>query len=151
MRAEIRRAAEAGEYKTLEGCSILEIANDAGDEFVSVARARVGVGVTTELHCLRGTSERYVILSGAGRVELNGRDTFEVSVGDVVRIPPDMPQRITNIGDGDLVFYCICTPPFKPGCYRFLETRGLRYSLGRRRRRNACRRLRPWRRKEIGN
>ncbi len=121
MRAEIRKATEAGESKTREGCYILEVANDAGDELASIARARVDAGATTELHCLKGTSERYVILSGAGRVELDGQDIFEVSVGDVVRIPPDTPQRISNIGEGDLVFYCICTPPFKPGCYVSLE------------------------------
>ncbi|OPY85132.1 MAG: Cupin domain protein [Syntrophus sp. PtaU1.Bin208] len=121
MRAEIRRAAEAGEGKTREGCYILEVANDSGDELVSIARARVGAGVTTEWHCLKGASERYVIVSGTGRVELNGRETFEVSEGDVVRIPPDTAQRISNIGEGDLVFYCICTPPFKPSCYVSLE------------------------------
>jgi mannose-6-phosphate isomerase-like protein (cupin superfamily) len=40
-----------------------------------------------------------------------------VSEGDVVRIPANMPQRIANIGDEDLVFYCVCTPRFVPSAY----------------------------------
>jgi mannose-6-phosphate isomerase-like protein (cupin superfamily) len=40
-----------------------------------------------------------------------------VSEGDVVRIPPDVTQRITNIGDEDLVFFCICTPRFDQNAY----------------------------------
>ena len=121
MRAEIRKATASEEVKTQERCYILDVANDSGDEFVSIARARVEAGVTTALHCLRGVSERYVIVAGVGRVELGGLDPFEVSAGDVVRIPPDTPQRITNIGASDLTFYCVCTPPFNPNCYAHLE------------------------------
>ena len=121
MRPEIREADASREVETQERCYILEIANDPGDEFVSIARARVEAGVTTVLHALRGISERYVIVAGTGRVEIAGLDPAEVSPGDIVRIPPDTPQRITNIGGGDLVFYCVCTPRFKPECYVSLE------------------------------
>jgi mannose-6-phosphate isomerase-like protein (cupin superfamily) len=41
-----------------------------------------------------------------------------VSVGDVVRIPAGVPQRITNTTDGDLVFFAVCTPRFVPSAYR---------------------------------
>jgi mannose-6-phosphate isomerase-like protein (cupin superfamily) len=121
MKAEILRGTAKEEIETQERCYILEVANDSGDEFVSISRARVGAGVTTALHSLNGVAERYVIISGAGRVELGGQDPVEVSEGDVVRIPPDTPQRITNIGTEDLVFYCVCTPPFRANCYRALE------------------------------
>jgi mannose-6-phosphate isomerase-like protein (cupin superfamily) len=121
MKAEVLKGAAKEEIETQEGCNILEVANDSGDEFVSIARARVGVGVVTALHRLNGVAERYVIVSGEGRVQLGGQEPIEVGEGDVVRIPPDTPQRIANIGAGDLVFYCICTPPFHPGCYQALE------------------------------
>lgn len=121
MRAEILKANVIAEIETQERCHILEVANDFGDDSVSIARARVEVGVTTSLHCLRGVAERYVIVAGVGRVELAEIDPVEVSAGDVVRIPPDTPQRITNIGTSDLIFYCICTPPFKPDCYESIE------------------------------
>jgi mannose-6-phosphate isomerase-like protein (cupin superfamily) len=119
MRAGFRKASAAAESAspTREGCFILEIANDPGDEAVSIARARVRPGVSTELHRLNGVAERYVIVAGTGRVELGGVGSGEVSAGDVVRIPPGTSQRITNLGDGDLVFYCVCSPPFTPSCY----------------------------------
>lgn len=117
MHAEIKKATASEEVKTQERCYILEVANDSGDEFVSIVRARVKVGVTTALHRLRGIFERYVIIAGVGCVELDGLDPIEVSTGDVVRIPPETPQRITNIGDSDLIFYCVCTPPFNPDSY----------------------------------
>lgn len=121
MHTEVLKANAILEIDTQERCHILEVANDSGDESVSIARARVEVGVTTSLHRLRGVSERYVIVSGVGRVELAGLEPVEVSVGDVVRIPPGTPQRIANIGTSDLVFYCVCTPPFNPNCYEPLE------------------------------
>lgn len=121
MRAEVRKVTAGKEVVTEERCRILEVANDAGDEFVSIARATVEVGATTALHCLKGISERYLIVAGVGRAELGGNEFVEVSVGDVVRIPPETAQRITNIGADDLVFYCICTPPFNQKCYVSLE------------------------------
>jgi mannose-6-phosphate isomerase-like protein (cupin superfamily) len=121
MRTEILKVNENAEFETQERCHILEVANDSGDESVSIARARVNVGVTTAWHCLKGVSEIYVIVAGAGRVELAELDPAEVSAGDVVRIPPETPQRITNIGTSDLVFYCVCTPPFTPDCYEPIE------------------------------
>jgi mannose-6-phosphate isomerase-like protein (cupin superfamily) len=81
----------------------------------------VEAGVSTSLHRLRGVSERYIIVAGVGCVEVAGHDTVAVGAGDVVRIPPDTPQRITNTGAADLVFYCVCTPPFNPNCYESLE------------------------------
>ena len=121
MRAEVRKATAIEEIATAERCYILEVANDAGDEFVSITRSRVEPGVTTALHRLRGVPERYVIVAGVGRVEFSGLHPVEVAAGDVVRIPPDSPQRISNIGANDLIFYCVCTPPFTPHCYEPLE------------------------------
>jgi mannose-6-phosphate isomerase-like protein (cupin superfamily) len=121
MNAEVLKGAAKEEFEIQERCHILEVANDSGDEFASISRARVGVGVTTALHLLNGVAERYLIVSGAGWVELGGLDPIVVAEGDVVRIPPGTSQRITNIGTEDLVFYCVCTPPFHPDCYRALE------------------------------
>ena len=121
MKAEVRHAVSAQEFATDERCHISEIANDAGDEQVSIARARVEVGVTTAWHRLRGISERYLIISGSGLVEVDGIEPTAVGPGDVVRIPPEAAQRITNSGDADLVFYAICAPPFRDEAYINLE------------------------------
>jgi len=121
MRAEVRKAGAAREYLTAERCHIIEIANDAGDEQVSIARARVEPGVTTAWHSLDGIAERYIIVCGRGRAEVGDSGPLEVAPGDVVRIPPGEPQRIANTGDEDLVFYAVCSPPFSNDRYRNLE------------------------------
>src|SRR6266508_635280 len=109
MQAEIRRADLSREFPTPEQCFILEVANDAGDPDLSIARARVLPGVTTERHRVNGIDERYVIVRGIGRVEIGDLPPAVVTEGDVVRIPANTPQRIANIGDEDLVFLCVCT------------------------------------------
>ena len=105
------------ESLTHENCFVLEVANDAGDPDVSIARARVLQGVTTEWHRVKEIDERYVIVSGKGRVEVGDLPPAVVSEGDVVRIPANAPQRITNIGDADLVFLCVCSPRFVLSAY----------------------------------
>lgn len=121
MNAEVKKDRDALEFETQERCWIKETANDAGDEFVSIARARVKPGVTTAWHQLSGISERYLIVSGCGRVQIGQADAVDVGAGDVVRIPPDTPQRIENSADDDLVFYAICSPRFAGKCYIRLE------------------------------
>lgn len=108
------------EYFFDEGCFINELSNSADDAAVSIAQARVAVGNTTRWHRLRDTTERYVILSGSGRVEV-GDQVQAVQVGDVVIIPPLCRQRIANTGNTDLVFLAICSPRFQPDYYEDLE------------------------------
>lgn len=108
---------EADEFFTDEGCHILEAWNRADDPAVSVARARVEPGVTTRLHRLAGIAERYLILSGEGRMEVEGVAPRLVGPGDLVYIPADRGQRIANSGNVDLVFLVICTPRFVPEAY----------------------------------
>src|SRR5215831_11380475 len=103
MKPGVRRASDALEFETAERCWILEVANDADDSACSIARARVAPGVTTEWHWLDGIEERYVIVSGRGRVEFGDLAPADVGPGDIVRIPPGIAQRMTNLGAGDLV------------------------------------------------
>jgi mannose-6-phosphate isomerase-like protein (cupin superfamily) len=111
----------SGEYFTDERCFILELSNSSADPAVSVARARVEAGVTTKRHRVTGTAERYVILEGTGRAQIEGMDEQVVGVGDVVIIPPGVVQAISNTGECDLVFLCICTPRFEWDNYESLE------------------------------
>ncbi len=113
---------EADAFFTDEGCYILETWNRTDDPAVSVARAKVEPGVTTRRHRLAGIAERYLILSGAGRVEVEGIPPQSVGPGDLVYIPADRGQRIANTGEGDLVFLAICTPRFVPEAYLDIET-----------------------------
>ena len=113
MKATVIRPDPDDEFLTPERCHILEMSNSAADEALSIASARVEPGVTTAFHKVRETAERYVILAGEGRVELEGATPQSVSVGDVVLIPPGIEQRITNTGDSDLIFLALCTPRFR--------------------------------------
>lgn len=100
------------EYFFVEGCYINELSNGSGDPDVSIARARVTPGVTTQWHRLNNTTERYVILAGEGEVEIGDCAAKKVKTGDVVIIPPQTRQRIRNSGEQDLVFLAICSPRF---------------------------------------
>ncbi len=106
-----------------EGCHILESWNHDSDAGCSIARARVLPGDTTHWHRLHGIAERYLIISGTGRVEVGDLPAEEVGPGDLVIIPPLVRQRITNTGAQDLVFYAICTPRFTAAGYEDLEDR----------------------------
>ena len=121
MQTRILKANEADEYYFDEGCFILELSNSPADPGLSIARARVKAGVTTKLHRLKGVVERYVILAGIAKVEVDEGEPQQVSAGDVVIIPSLCPQRITNIGSEDLVFLAICTPRFTREVYKNLD------------------------------
>lgn len=116
-RARIVHPEPDDEFLIPEGCLVLEAWNCAEDPDVSIARARVTPGTTTRPHRLRGVQERYLIVSGEGRVAVGTLAPAPVGPGDVVVIPPGQSQSICNTGTQDLVFYAICTPRFTPECY----------------------------------
>lgn len=103
-----------------EGCYIRELSNTADDQAVSIAQARVEPGITTAWHRLKDTIERYVIISGTGLVDIGDAEPRTVNAGDVVHIAAMQRQRITNVGNNDLIFMAICTPRFLPENYQEL-------------------------------
>ncbi len=112
----IIKTSEKDEYYFHEGCFILELLNDPNDPEASIARARVEPGRETDLHALKGTTERYLILNGNGTVTVNN-EAQAVSQGHTVVIPAGVSQKIENTGSEDLIFLAICTPRFVPECY----------------------------------
>lgn len=122
MREQIRHLQPQAEYYFVEGCHINEVSNTPDDAAVSIARARVAPGVATRWHRLRDTVERYVILSGKGRVEVGALPAEDVGPGAVVVIPPLCRQRITNTGGDDLVFLAICSPRFRLEAYEDVDS-----------------------------
>jgi mannose-6-phosphate isomerase-like protein (cupin superfamily) len=117
----IKRFQPATETYIEEGCHIVELHNTAADADCSIARARLESGRTTRLHCLHGTLERYVILEGRGAVTVGGGQPQTVCELDVVNISAGVSQSISNTGQTDLIFLCICTPRFIAGNYQDLE------------------------------
>ena len=121
MNETIKKKNLKEEFYTPEKCYITELSNTPDDPDVSIVRARVESGVTTRWHRLKGTFERYVIISGIGLVEIGERPPRAVSAGDIVLIPPMYRQRVANIGKDDLVFLAICTPRFLQDVYEDVD------------------------------
>ncbi len=121
MKSKIVKAESLMEFDTPELCSISELWNQSEDNSVSIALARVKTGIRTRTHYLEGIAERYLIIAGKGRVEVDDLKPTEVETGDLVVIPAGKNQRIENVGKIDLLFYCICTPRFNQDCYHTVE------------------------------
>jgi mannose-6-phosphate isomerase-like protein (cupin superfamily) len=121
MKETIKQQNLKCEFYTSEKCYVTELSNTPDDSDVSIARARVEPGVTTRWHRLKGTYERYFIISGIGLVEVGKLPPQEVTAGNIVLIPPMCRQRVTNIGTEDLVFFAICSPRFSQDVYEDID------------------------------
>ena len=108
------------EVMTEERCAILESWNTPLDTDVSIARARVAPGSTTQRHAL-DVDERYIVIEGEGIALVGDLEAETVMPGDVIVIPAGTPQQITNRGARDLVIYCVCSPRFSAESYTSLE------------------------------
>ena len=117
----VKRHDESKEYFFKEGCYITEVSNSDQDPELSVARARLEPGKTTAWHRLSNCTERYIILSGSGMVEVGENPPQRVKSGDVVIIPAGIRQRIHNPEASDLLFLALCTPRFKTEYYEAVE------------------------------
>ena len=113
------------QFATTERCDINELVNHSTDRDCSIARARVAPGVTTQLHAVKKTIERYVILEGEGKVFIDTMPPERVGYLDIVSIPEGVAQKIHNCGKSDLIFLCICTPRFKQKNYQNLDSDSL--------------------------
>ncbi len=108
------------EMWTAERCFITEFLNSDDQPEVSIARTRVEPGITTQLHTL-SVAEWYVLESGQGLMSVGEAPAFAVGPGDTVTIPKNASQQITNTGQDDLFFLCVCAPRFSQECYTSLE------------------------------
>lgn len=121
MRPRIIKKNTDNEFYTDERCFIIEALNSPDEDLMSIAQARVEPGITTAWHYLDNIDERYLIVAGKGKMEVEEEAPVAVGPGDVVLIPAGTPQRITNIGDGDLILFCVCTPGYKREFYHNME------------------------------
>ena len=111
---------EEQEFYTDEKCHIIEMMNTPKIENVSVSRARVEPGVTTQNHALH-FDEVYYVLSGKGEMQINNAEVKLLGSGDLAFIKRGSSQKITNVSDTDLVFLCVCTPRFRLDGYENKE------------------------------
>jgi mannose-6-phosphate isomerase-like protein (cupin superfamily) len=100
-------------YVTRDGSTIRELMHPAvhGCRNLSLAEAEVAPGGSTALHIHYAAEEIYHILQGSGIMTL-GEERFEVGPGDTIRIPPNRPHRVVNIGTGGLKILCCCAPAY---------------------------------------
>jgi mannose-6-phosphate isomerase-like protein (cupin superfamily) len=78
----------------------------------SLAEATLHPGRETEEHFHATSEEIYYIISGTGRMRIEEEER-EVGPGDGIAILPGRKHKLWNIGEGDLVFLCICVPPYE--------------------------------------
>lgn len=108
------------ETLTPERCYIREFLNSDTLPDVSLASCRVRPGVTTQLHTLT-VHEWYLVESGRGHMRVGNDEPYGIEPGDTVFIPAGCEQQVTNCGESDLLFFCVCVPRFTPSCYTSLE------------------------------
>ena len=53
-----------------------------------------------------------IIEEGKGIMHIN-QEVSEVEPGEAIYIPPEHVQWIENVGDGELKFLCVVTPPWQ--------------------------------------
>src|SRR5512134_1277186 len=98
---------------TKDGSIIRELMHPAlhGNQAQSLAEATVPPGGETLIHLHRVTEEIYHFTAGTGRMTL-GAESFEVSPGDTICIPPGTPHRVVNTGAGPLHILCCSSPAY---------------------------------------
>ncbi len=108
------RYGDATAYLTKDGSAIRELLhpNRHGNHNQSLAEATVPSGTKTLLHRHRLTEELYHITAGQGLMTL-GDESFAVTVGDTVLIPPGTPHCVAAIGAEALRILCCCSPAYR--------------------------------------
>jgi mannose-6-phosphate isomerase-like protein (cupin superfamily) len=110
---EVRSRADAEPFATADGSTIRVLLDAAsgGARNQSLAEATLAPGQATKRHYHGQTEELYVVLQGAGEIEVEG-ERRTVRPGDAVLLPPGARHRI-RAGEGELRFLCCCAPPYR--------------------------------------
>jgi len=78
----------------------------------SLAEAIIAVGTATQEHYHPKSEEIYYILSGTGRMKIDGEFRDVVPL-DAIAIPPGAHHKIWNTSDVPLVLLCCCAPCYE--------------------------------------
>jgi mannose-6-phosphate isomerase-like protein (cupin superfamily) len=101
-------------FITKDGSQIRELLAHRNSciEKQSLAEARLPVGSQTTVHYHKQTEEIYFLLEGLALMQIGG-ESRHVRAGDSIAIPAGRLHQITNTGDVELRFLCICVPPYE--------------------------------------
>jgi mannose-6-phosphate isomerase-like protein (cupin superfamily) len=110
---EVRSREVAEPFTTKDGSTIRVLLDGAlgGAANQSLAEAWLEPGQATQRHYHARTEEIYVVLDGAGEMEVDG-DRRPVGPGDAILIPPGAWHEIRAEGSEPLRFLCCCAPPY---------------------------------------
>ena len=91
-----------------------------GSQAHSLAQIVVPSGKASLKHYHPQTEESYYILSGRGRLELDGQ-TVTLNPGDGIGILPNQVHQLFNDEADDLVILAVCVPPWTPDNSVYLD------------------------------
>lgn len=77
----------------------------------SMAHAYLKPGTASLPHRLKSSSETYFFLKGKGEISIDGV-LHQVDENDTVFVPANAVQFVRNVGNNDLVFLCVVSPPW---------------------------------------
>ena len=101
------REQDAESFITRDGSTIREYFHTDAQ---SLAEAQLAAGESTQRHYHARSEEIYLIVEGAGELEVDG-DVREVGSGDAILIRPGSWHRLTA-GIAGVRVLCSCAPPY---------------------------------------
>ena len=106
---EIASRERAEPFTTLDGSTIRELLAARNQ---SLAEATLGPGQATQRHYHAETEEIYIVLEGAGDMEVD-EERSRVEPGDAILIPPGAWHQLRAGEAGELRILCCCAPPYR--------------------------------------
>lgn len=101
------RERDATPFVTKDGSTIREYFHTVVQ---SLAEATLDAGAATQRHYHGRSEEIYLIVEGAGELEVDG-ERQQVGAGDAILIPPRTWHELTAGKDG-VRLLCCCVPPY---------------------------------------
>ncbi|UCH34949.1 MAG: cupin domain-containing protein [Armatimonadota bacterium] len=100
-------------YRTKDGSLVREIVHPdrVPVRNLSLAEAALEPSASTALHYHEVSEEVYYVTAGRGLLSVADEET-EIRAGQAVLIPRRARHRVVNIGDEELVFLCVSSPPY---------------------------------------
>lgn len=110
-----KREGDCAEIVAADDCRLRELVHPDRDALrvpYSLASASIEPGAATAAHRLTGEDELYYFVSGQGTIRI-GEAVRDVTRGDVVLVPRDVTQSVTNTGDRPLRWLNVVSPPWR--------------------------------------
>ena len=97
--------ASVGSLKGFEGKQFVKEATDATSCEISFGTLPTGASVPF-FHSHKANEENYIILSGAGKFQVND-EVFDIAEGSVVRVSPGCDRNLKCTSAEPMVYICI--------------------------------------------